>query len=114
MIPKGAQHTGSFTDKGQMEVFSDSAPTRHDAGQMLRIFIVEDSAATRDILTESLHDDPRMEIVGFAETEQDALRQLQEIRCDVVILDIHLKAGTGLGVLRGLAVRDPATVPPCA
>ncbi len=68
----------------------------------LRVVIVEDSAIIRARLAESLLEIPNVEIVGQVETEGDALAVLRQQRWDVAVLDLQLKTGTGLGVLKGL------------
>lgn len=76
----------------------------------LRIFLVEDSPMLRERLAETLANRADVEIVGHAETEAKALDSLQAQPWDVLILDLQLLHGTGLGVLRGLSGRrEPGT-----
>jgi two-component system response regulator DevR len=77
---------------------------------MLRVFLVEDSPMLRERLAERLANRSDVEIVGHAETEAKALDCLQAQPWDVLILDLQLLHGTGLGVLRGLSGRrEPGT-----
>ena len=68
----------------------------------LRTYIVEDSAVIRDNLIATLQELTAVEVVGFAEDEYAATAWL----CDpgnaarLVIVDIFLKHGSGLGVLK--------------
>lgn len=68
----------------------------------LRIFLVEDSPILRERLVEMLASWGEIEIVGHAETEAAADVALQSQEWDVLILDLQLLQGTGLGVLRNL------------
>jgi DNA-binding NarL/FixJ family response regulator len=68
----------------------------------LRIFLVEDSPILRERLVEMLASWGAIEIVGHAETEAAADAALQAQEWDVLILDLQLLQGTGLGVLRNL------------
>jgi DNA-binding NarL/FixJ family response regulator len=68
----------------------------------LRVVIVDDSSLIRARLAESLTEIANLEIVGQADTEADALSVLIGRPWDAVILDLQLKRGTGLGVLRKL------------
>lgn len=68
----------------------------------LRVFVVEDSRKVRDLLTEQLNDIEGVLVVGSAESERAAVEGLRQIPCDVVILDIKLSEGSGIGVLRTL------------
>ena len=69
----------------------------------LKVVIVEDSAMIRARLAEALTEIPNLEIVGQAETEQEAVALLRNIAWDATVLDLQLKKGTGLGVLKALA-----------
>ena len=76
----------------------------------LRIFLVEDSAILRDRLAETFATWGNVEMVGHAETEAAAEPALRAQDWDVLILDLQLLHGTGLGVLRSLRNhRKPGT-----
>jgi DNA-binding NarL/FixJ family response regulator len=76
----------------------------------LRIFLVEDSAILRDRLEETFSSWEKIEMVGHAETEAEAAAALTTQIWDVLILDLQLLHGTGLGVLRSLSGhRRPGT-----
>lgn len=68
----------------------------------LSMFVVEDSAVIRENLIATLEELAPVRVVGCAEEEQSAVLWLQTHRsdCDVVIVDVFLKSGSGLGVLR--------------
>ena len=72
----------------------------------LRVVIVEDSAIIRARLSESLSEIRNLAIVGQADSEAEALALLRAGHWDAVILDLQLKEGTGLGVLKKLAAQD--------
>jgi len=72
-----------------------------DEGKV-RVVLVEDSAIIRARLAETLAEIPNVEIVGQAETESEALSLLGAGGWDAAILDLQLKHGTGLGVLKKL------------
>ena len=67
-----------------------------------RVVIVEDSAIIRARLSESLSEIENLAIVGLAESESEALALLRAGDWDAVVLDLQLKEGTGLGVLKKL------------
>jgi two-component system, OmpR family, response regulator len=66
----------------------------------LRVVIVEDSTIIRARLAEAVAEIPNVEIVGHAETEADAVSLLGRDGWDAAVLDLQLKQGTGLGVLK--------------
>lgn len=67
----------------------------------LRAFIVEDNPTILSNLVSTLEDLTRVRVVGSASSEAAAVQALQEhaAELDLVIVDIFLAAGTGLGVL---------------
>jgi DNA-binding NarL/FixJ family response regulator len=68
----------------------------------LRTYIVEDSPVIRDNLIATLEELVPVKVVGTAEDEATALAWLAQADhpFDLVIIDIFLKGGSGLGVLR--------------
>lgn len=71
----------------------------------LRILIVDDEAAARELLREMLLDDkmkPQTEIIGECADGQSAIRLIQELRPDLVLLDVQMPELDGFGVLAAL------------
>jgi DNA-binding NarL/FixJ family response regulator len=68
----------------------------------LKTFLVEDSPVIRDNLVAALEEMAPVEVVGIAEDERSAVAWLEGSRppCDLMIVDLFLKGGSGLGVLR--------------
>lgn len=69
---------------------------------LLKIYLVEDSPVIRDNLIATLEELAPVHVVGTAEDEASALRWLRESAepVDLVIVDLFLKSGSGLGLLR--------------
>ena len=72
----------------------------------LTAFIVEDSPVIRENLVAALEEMAPIQVVGTAEDEASALRWLSENACDLAIVDIFLKSGSGLGVLKTASLSD--------
>ena len=68
----------------------------------LRVALVEDSERIRARLAETLAEIPNVVIAFAAETEGEAVRLVASEKWDVLILDLQLKVGTGLGVLKAM------------
>ena len=73
-------------------------------GTSLRVVIVEDSPIIRARLAESLAEIPNLTVVDQVENETAAVDVLRHKAWDAVVLDLQLKQGTGLGVLKALAL----------
>ena len=71
--------------------------------QSLRVLLVEDSKVLTERLTEAIRQIADVELIGTADTEAGAVAAVKRDSIDVVILDLHLKQGTGFGVMRALA-----------
>ncbi len=69
---------------------------------VLRVALVEDSQRIRAHLAEALDEIPNATIAFVADTEGEAVRMLAAEAWDVVILDLQLRSGTGLGVLKAM------------
>jgi DNA-binding NarL/FixJ family response regulator len=69
----------------------------------LRVLLAEDSTLLAARLTELIRRLPDVELVGTVDSEADALRHVASETPDVLILDLHLRSGSGFGVLRALS-----------
>jgi DNA-binding NarL/FixJ family response regulator len=67
----------------------------------VRTYIVEDSPIILDNLVAALEEFTPVEVVGFAADEEGAVTWLTQAdnRCDLLVVDLFLKSGSGLGVL---------------
>ncbi len=81
-----------------------SAPLNSESATVpaLRVVLVEDSAMLRGMLCEMLAELDGVGVVAEAEDEQGALAALETQRPDLAIIDLELRMGSGLGVLRQL------------
>lgn len=72
--------------------------------QALNTYLVEDSPLIREGLIATLEELVAVQVVGTAEDEVTAVQWLgqPDNRVDLVIVDIFLKGGSGLGVLRAV------------
>ena len=73
-----------------------------DVDKSLKVYIVEDSPVLRERVIESLEETGNSRIVGSADTEDDAVSGIIDSVPDAVVLDIQLREGNGLNVLRRL------------
>ena len=72
--------------------------------EQLKTYIVEDSPVIRESLIATLEELVPLQVVGTAEDEATAVRWLSEPgnHADLVIVDIFLKGGSGLGVIKSV------------
>jgi DNA-binding NarL/FixJ family response regulator len=73
----------------------------------LFVLVVEDSAIVRERLIRLLSAVPNLRIAAEVTTAADAIAKITELAPDVVTLDLRLKQGTGVDVLRGIESVKP-------
>jgi DNA-binding NarL/FixJ family response regulator len=78
----------------------------------LKIFIVDDHAAAREALSACLTEQLEVDVVGVAQSEREAVAWLRTHprACHLVILDIMLADGSGIGVLESIDMRRQGLV----
>ncbi len=71
---------------------------------MLKAFIVEDSPVIRENLVATLEELVPMKVLGYADSEGTAMAWLNDPAhdCDLIIVDLFLRQGSGLQVLEQL------------
>lgn len=75
----------------------------------LKCLIVEDSPFMLEIYRYSLVNHPWVEVVAEARDGEAALRLINEIKPDLLILDLILPLKNGIDVLKEMAAVSPAT-----
>lgn len=76
----------------------------------MRVFVVEDSSLIRKRIIDNVRSLGNFDVVGFAESEREAVDAIVRMQPDVVVTDIRLKEGSGIEVVRKL--REKLTVAP--
>lgn len=76
----------------------------------VRTLIVDDSGFFRRRIRELLTEDPEIEVVGEAATGREALQKVQQLRPDVVTMDIEMPEMDGIAAVREIMHRYPTPV----
>jgi two-component system response regulator DevR len=72
-----------------------------------RVFLLDDHEVVRRGLRELFEAEDDLEVVGEAETAEQALARIPATRPDVAILDVRLPDGSGVEVCREIRSRHP-------
>ncbi len=71
-----------------------------------RIVIVDDHPAVREALVSRIGRQPDLEVCGEAADVNEALRMVADTRPDLVVIDISLKSGSGIDLIKRIKDRN--------
>ncbi len=77
---------------------------------MLRVLIVDDSPTARELIQGILKSDPEIEVIGYATNGSEAIGLVDELRPDVVTMDIHMPILNGLDATRKIMSTCPTPI----
>lgn len=77
---------------------------------MYRAVVVDDSATVRTLLTGILGSDPEIQVIGTARDGEEGVRMVQELRPDVVTMDIHMPRMNGFEATKEIMITAPTPV----
>src|SRR5262245_36854968 len=77
---------------------------------VVRVLIVDDSAYVRKVVRQMLSRSPFLEVVGTARDGEEALELVEQLRADVVTLDLNMPRLDGVDFLRRQMARRPVPV----
>jgi DNA-binding NarL/FixJ family response regulator len=75
-----------------------------------RIFVVDDHPLIREGLAAQIANQPDLTLCGEAEDVADAIARVMDAEPDLVIVDISLKNGNGIDLVKRLKAKDPTLV----
>lgn len=78
-------------------------------GPSIRVLLVDDHPAIIRALTDTIDSTPGIDVIGASETLGEAVTLLDQLRPDVVIVDIRLKDGYGLDLIQHARITHPDT-----
>jgi two-component system chemotaxis response regulator CheB len=76
----------------------------------IRVLVVDDSALMRKLIPQILEADPSIEVVGTAMDGNFCLKKIEELRPNVVTLDLEMPAMNGIDTLKEIMRTHPVPV----
>ncbi len=76
----------------------------------VRVLVVDDSALMRKVIPQMLDSDPMIEVVGTAMDGTFCLKKIEELRPNVVTLDLQMPGMNGIDTLKEIMRRHPIPV----
>jgi two-component system chemotaxis response regulator CheB len=77
---------------------------------MTRVLVVDDSATARALLVEILRSDPAIQVVGEARDGAEALELTQQLRPDLVTMDIRMPRLDGFETTKEIMITAPTPI----
>ncbi len=77
---------------------------------MIRVLVVDDSKVLTKIVSTILERDPIIQVIGSAENGREAVDKVEELKPDVVTLDIEMPVMDGIEALRRIMTTNPVPV----
>lgn len=78
--------------------------------EIVRVLIVDDSAYVRKVIKEILSKNPFIEVVGIAHDGEEALELSEELKPDVITLDLTMPEMNGIEFVRQQMARFPIPI----
>lgn len=75
--------------------------------EKIRILVADDHAILRDGLKMALKTDPAMEVIGEAENGEIAVKLEQELRPDIIVMDVDMPKMNGIEAVREIKKNNP-------
>lgn len=72
----------------------------------MSVFVVEDSSLVRRRIADNVGAIAGFEVVGVAEAENQAVAAIERLHPEVIVADIQLKQGSGMGVLHSVRSKE--------
>jgi CheY-like chemotaxis protein len=100
------QQTPSAGSQGTRSGAATSLRKNGAPGKPLRILLVEDSPLLRGRLENMLSQHAAFKVTGLAAAETEAVEKLESVPYDVIVVDVELRPGSGIGVIRQARARN--------
>jgi two-component system OmpR family response regulator len=81
------------------------------AHPVVRVYLVEDSPILTKLLVGLIEAEPGAVVVGHSDTAVAAITDIRTLKPDAIVLDLHLREGSGVDVMRALRQAGDALLP---
>jgi two-component system chemotaxis response regulator CheB len=75
--------------------------------QKVKVLVVDDAAVFRQSVSSALSADPEIQVVGTAHNGKFALQKIEQLRPDVVTLDVEMPEMDGIETLKNIKAKYP-------
>lgn len=75
------------------------APNGAPANSIAKVLVIDDSAVARGLMTRWVEEDPDLHLIGSAVDGEQGLKKAQELKPDLIVLDVEMPKMDGLAAL---------------
>jgi len=79
-------------------------------GEKIKVLIVDDATFMVKAIREILESDPEIEVVGTAKNGLECLKMINELKPDVITLDVDMPVMDGIKTVRHIMIESPVPV----
>lgn len=77
---------------------------------MIRLLVVEDSKTVQKALVAAFQADPELQVIGVAESGEEAVEAAARLKPDLITMDLHLSGMNGLDATRAIMSTSPVPI----
>ena len=104
------ENAASVDEKAPTTEELDIGPDLFDDPRQLRVLVVDDSTMMCRILGDLLAAEGDIEVVGTAQNGEEALSLIDQLRPDLITLDVNMPVMDGNTALKHIMIRNPCPV----
>lgn len=78
--------------------------------EKIKVLVVDDASFMVKAISEILHSDPEIEVIGFANNGQEALEKIKTLNPDVITLDVDMPVMDGIKTVRHIMLQCPVPI----
>ncbi|MEK5184400.1 protein-glutamate methylesterase/protein-glutamine glutaminase [Solibacillus sp. FSL W7-1324] len=78
--------------------------------QKTKLLVVDDSAFMRKLISDFFSDHPNIEVIGAARNGKDAIKKIEQLKPDVVTMDVEMPEMNGMEALKEIMQKCPLPV----
>src|SRR5262249_54223022 len=111
--PKIANCISKIEDRrSKIAILDPRSPTTYglSMSQTIRVVVVDDSALMRRMITSLIERDPAIRVVGAARDGREAITLVEELRPDIVTMDVRMPVMDGLATTEHLMAYCPTPI----
>jgi len=77
---------------------------------MIKVLVVDDSEFMRKAISSMLQEDPEIKVIGMARDGIEAVQMVQELKPDIVTMDVEMPRMDGITALKEIMQKNPVPV----